>query len=200
LPGTLGGHTTPSGEIHLYEEGLPSGGSAYYKALDIGGLNFSSSIQLRIEYYPNSGGSDCPGIQGVSGMGQWSGACWKSYYNGSLEAQWNSGGTGYNSYAANGGGAVAGETEQNNNDPLGDVSVELPTTIYGSSSPSSADGLQLKGANGYVVWNNSLSSDYTAEYDERNCPTSGPGTACPRSSAFYVSNFYNYYKLETYSG
>lgn len=197
LAGAAGQTVTPSGQIDLYEEGMPSDGSNYYKMRDIGGLNFNSSIQLRIEYYANSGETDCPGISGVTGMGPWSGPCWKSYYNGAFEAQWNSGGSGYNSYSNSGGAAVGGETMQNNNYPDGDPQVEMPTTVYGSASPNSQNGLQIKSANGYVVWNTSLPSDYTSEYDERYC-ASGTDGPCPKSPPYAVSNFHNYYQLESY--
>jgi len=115
------------------------------------------------------------------------GPCWKSFYNYNiLEEQWNS-------FPSSGAAAVFSEVFSTYN-PSGNPVVEMPTTIYGSPDPTSNNGLRIKGASGYVPWNSSLSSGSTSEYDERNCPNAN----CPYSPAYYISNFYNYYKVEGY--
>lgn len=179
--------TTSSGGIDLYVEGAPPPGDlTNYELINIGGLNYSSRIYLYIEYFPNVGGSDCP-------VGSWTGPCWKTYYNGYFEGQWNSGGNASNGYPASGAAGIGSEVSSTYMAP-GDPVVEMPTTIYGSSSPSTT-GLRIKGASGYVSWNTSLPSEYTSQYDERNCPQAGN---CPFSKPYYISNFNNFYYVEGY--
>ncbi len=195
-PGSDSSHTwlctSSSDGIHLYEEGdAPPGDLSNYTVLDIGGLSYSSTIYLTIEWYPNPAPlyPDCAGWQG--------GGCWVSIYNGNKEAYWHTGGTpnSADDFKTSGGPVVGSEISSTYNSS-GDPIVEMPTTVYGSSDPSTT-GLRIKGANGYVSWNTSLPSGYTMLYDERNCPDSGQNPVCPNSpKPTYISNFYNYYKVE----
>ncbi len=173
--------------IHLYEEGQNGNASSYTNA-DIGGLSLNSSYVLRIEYFPNTSGNDCEAHNP-----NYRGSCWISFYN------YNYAEAEYDGFPTSGAPTVAGEVYS----PYcgswscgsGNAVVEMPTTIFGSSDPSTNNGLRIDGANGYVPWNTSLSSGSTSAYDERNCPNTGN---CPHSPAYTVSNFNNYYKVETY--
>jgi hypothetical protein len=68
------------------------------------------------------------------------------------------------------------------------IGPEMPLTISGYSDPNTNDAMRLDGAHGYESWDQSLTADYTAAYDERN-PT----------IKYYISPFYYYYKFETHS-
>lgn len=48
------------------------------------------------------------------------------------------------------------------------VVATMPTAVFGTSNPNTNAALRLHGANGWVSWNGSLSSYYTATFDEHS--------------------------------
>ena len=158
--------------IGLYDESMNHATGAYILA-DDGALNYNTASVYRVEYYPNS-------------------QCWEVFSNYSNLLRSLCG-----TYPTSGAPTVSSEVANQGSqvDGQGPIPVEMPYTIYGSSSPTTNNGLRIKGANGYVPWYSNLSSGATSWYDERNCPNV---TYCKYSQAYNVAEFGGPYKIEGY--
>jgi len=73
--------------------------------------------------------------------------------------------------------------------------VQMPYQYFGYSSPNTNNALRIKGGNGWVPWNATLSTGGTAQWDERNCPNP---SYCPGSPAYTLQTLNADYYIKTY--
>jgi hypothetical protein len=113
-----------------------------------------------------------------------SGGCWKMYFDYSTLKKT------YCGLPGSGRPEAVGEVKT-----IVGNSVEMPLTVYGSSSPNTNSGLRIKSANGWGSWTTTVSTGY---YDERNGQPGCTPSGSPPCLYYYISYFNSYYKFEAY--
>ncbi len=157
------------GQISLYDEAqYTSGGVHTLVELYFGTLNYNTSDIYEITY---------------AGSGRWNDY---DHYNNLLDA--------FTSRPGSGEMKTAAEVCCDNTSP---GNVQMPAQYFGYSSPNTNNALRIKGANGWVPWNATLSTGGTVQWDERNCPNP---SYCPGFPPYTLLTLNADYYLKAYGG